>query len=111
MATGLNNLTVSFKYQAGGEAACSPACDYGELVYSLDGTNFVTLNQAPFYITLNETSFSTTLPSSLNGQTFYLGVQWYNDANAGTSASIAIDDFLVTGNGVAIESTDRKSVV
>jgi Zn-dependent metalloprotease len=109
VATGLSNLTVSFSFQAGGEAACSPACDYGQLVYSFDGTNFEQFNAAPLYTTLTETNFSTVLPQSLEGKTFYLGVLWYNDANAGTTASVAIDNFLLTGEGIVIDSTLNTS--
>ncbi len=109
VATGLSNLTVGFNFQAGGEAACSPACDYAQLVYSYDGINFEQFNAAPMYATLTETSFSTVLPQSLNGKTFYLGILWYNDANAGTTASIAIDNFVLSGNGISIDSMSNTS--
>ena len=106
VATGLSNITASFNYQAGGETACSPACDYGQLVYSEDGSNFIAFNDAPpLFVTLTESPFSYVLPPSFNGKTFYLGVLWYNDANAGTTASIAIDNFLLTGQGIKIDST------
>ncbi len=105
VATGLSNINVSFAYQAGGEPACSPACDYGQLVVSYDGTNFEQINAAPLYATLTETNFSMVLPQSLNGKTFYLAVLWNNDANAGTSTSIAFDNFVVTGQGIKIDST------
>ena len=106
VATGLSNITASFNYQAGGETACSPACDYGQLVYSEDGSNFIAFNDAPpMFVTLTESPFSYVLPPSFNGKTFYLGVLWYNDANAGTTASIAIDNFLLTGQGIKIDST------
>ena len=61
------------------------------------------------YATLTETSFSTVLPQSLNGKTFYLGILWYNDANAGTTASIAIDNFVLSGNGISIDSMSNTS--
>ena len=113
VATGLNDLTVSFSYLAGGEAACSPACDYGQLVFSMDGTNFESFSNValttPLYATLTETTFSAVLPKSLEGKTFYLGILWNNDANAGTSASIAIDNFMLTGTGVSIDSTLNTS--
>ncbi len=112
VATGLNNITVGFSFQAGGEPACSPACDYGQLVYSMDGINFEQFsaeNATPLYATFTETNFSTILPQSLNGKTFYLGILWTNDANAGTTASIAIDNFVVSGNGVSIDSTLNTS--
>lgn len=106
VGTGLSNITASFNYQAGGETACSPACDYGQLVYSEDGTNFTVFNDAPpLFVTFTESPFSYILPASFNGKTFYLGVLWYNDANAGTSGSIALDNFKVTGQGIKIDST------
>lgn len=110
-ATGLANLKAAFKYQAGGEPACSPACDYGQLMYSLDGTTFSIFTDAPpLYLTLNETVFEYNIPPSLNGKIFYLGVLWYNDANGGASASLALDSFVVTGAGKRIESTVNASV-
>ncbi len=110
VATGLSNITARFNYQAGGETACSPACDYGQLVYSEDGSNFIAFNDAPpLFVTLTESPFSYILPASFNGRTFYLGVLWYNDANAGITASIAIDNFVVTGEGVVIASTLNTS--
>ena len=110
VGTGLSNITVNFKYQAGGETACSPNCDYGQLVISYNGSDFEQIQNSPTLATaLTETDFSMVLPQSFNGKTFYLGVMWYNDANAGTSASIAIDNFVVTGKGVVIASTLNTS--
>ncbi|MEO6542291.1 MAG: M4 family metallopeptidase, partial [Ferruginibacter sp.] len=110
-ATGLNSVKVAFKYQAGGEPACSPACDYARLLYSYDGINFSAFfDMQPLFLTPTESSFEYTLPGSFNGKQFYLGIQWYNDANGGVSGSVAIDSFVVTANGKAIESELADSV-
>lgn len=110
-ASGLNSINVKFNYQAVGEPACDPACDYGLLMYSFDGNNFFPFQlQAPLYLTLTETAFDFTLPASFNGKQFYLGLQWYNDANAGGLASVVIDDFVVTARGRTLESELADSV-
>ncbi len=104
-AAGLNGVRVQFRYEAGGEPACDPACDYGRLMYSFDGINFAAFFDAgPLFLSLTDANFDFILPASFNGKQFYLGIQWYNDANAGTSASVTIDDFLVTARGRSIES-------
>jgi len=105
-ATGLNAVKVQFTFQAGGEPACTPACDYAQLLYSLDGITFNTMvgASAPLYLTLLDSVYSTVLPSYLNNKQFYLGVIWLNDANAGTSASVTIDNFTVTANGSVVET-------
>ena len=112
-ATGLNAVRVQFVYQAGGEPACNPACDYGELVYSLNGTNFSVFGggiSPVMYNQFTDSTFDFTLPPSFNGKQFYLGILWYNDALVGTSASITIDNFNVTAKGSAIESALAAAV-
>ncbi len=110
-ATGLNSVKVAFKYQAGGEPACDPACDYARLLYSYDGNNFSSFfDLQPLFLSFTESNFEYTLPASFNGKQFYLGIQWYDDANAGTSGSVAIDSFVVTGTGKSIESELADSV-
>lgn len=104
-ATGLNSVKVQFNYQAGGEPACDPACDYARLMFSNDGVNFSAFfDLQPLFLTLTEASFEYTLPASFDGKQFYLGIQWYNDANGGVSGSVAIDNFMVTGKGRAVEA-------
>jgi Zn-dependent metalloprotease len=116
-ASGLNSVRVQFVYQAGGEPACDPACDYGQLVYSMDGVNFTQLPggaSPPLYDQLTDANYDYELPSLFNGKQFYLGFLWTNDANAGTSVSISIDNLNITAKGRAIESevaaTDSEKV-
>jgi len=100
-------VRVQFVYQAGGEPACDPACDYGQLVYSMDGVNFTQLPgeaSPPLYAQLTDANYDYVLPSQFNGKQFYLGFLWTNDANAGTSISITIDNFIITAKGRDIES-------
>ena len=112
-ATGLNAVRVQFVYQAGGEPACNPACDYGELVYSFDGTNFSVFGggiSPVMYNQFTDANYDFTLPPSFSGKQFYLGILWYNDALVGTVASITIDNFNVTAKGSAIESALASTV-
>lgn len=112
-ATGLNAVRVQFVYQAGGEPACSPACDYGELVYSFNGTDFSVFGggiSPVMYNQFTDANYDFTLPPSFNGKQFYLGVLWYNDDLVGTVASITIDNFTVTAKGSAIESALAATV-
>lgn len=106
-AAGLKSVRVQFTYNAGGEPACSPACDYGQLVYSFDGTNFspfIAGTTPVMYAQFTDANFDFKLPPTFEDKQFYLGVLWNNDANAGTSSSITIDNFLVTAQGRAIET-------
>ncbi len=111
-ATGLNSVRVQFIFQAGGEPACTPACDYAQLVYSLDGTNFNTMigASAPLYLAILDSLYNYVLPANLSNKQFYLGLIWLNDANAGSSISATIDNFTVTANGSAVETVLASTV-
>lgn len=104
-ALGLSDVKISFTYSAGGEPACSPACDYGQLVYSLDGVNFspFAVGSTPLYAQVTDATANVTLPASFDNKQFYLGFLWTNDASAGLLASVTIDDVLVTAVGKTVE--------
>ncbi|MES2775417.1 MAG: M4 family metallopeptidase [Bacteroidota bacterium] len=111
-ATGLNTINVKFTYSAGGEPACTPACDYGQLKYSFDGINFSTFSNdnGPLYLQLTDSVYSLTLPPLFNNKQFYLGFQWVNDANGGTSNSVTIDNLVVTAKARQVEGDLNDSI-
>lgn len=114
-AAGLSNIRVQFTYNAGGEPCPPPvtaACDYGQLKYSYDGTTFFpfTAEDSVMFLKLTDGSLDAILPASFNNKQFYLGIVWNNDANAGTSLSITVDNVVVTGQGKKVESDPSANV-
>lgn len=110
--TGLDSLKLEFTYQAGGEPACSPACDYGKIMYSYDGVVFSSMfpEDSALYLQPTDRRARYDIPQQLSNRQFYIGFLWNNDANAGTSASITIDDVLITGQGKKIARDSASGV-
>lgn len=107
-AAGLSNVRVQLSYSAGGEPCPPPltaACDYGQLKYSFDGTTFFpfTAEDTVMFLKLTDGTVDAVLPASFSNKQFYLGLVWNNDANAGTSLSITIDNVVITGQGRKVE--------
>ncbi|MDX1543779.1 MAG: M4 family metallopeptidase [Christiangramia sp.] len=109
-AAAASNVTVSFDWEAGGETdAVDPEIifDYGEFVYSLDGANYTSVKKfvgtGPLAVNTASGSFSAVF-NELDGQAFYLGWRWYNDTNAGTEFSFAIDNVKVSAIPAGIET-------
>ncbi|MFV8225926.1 M4 family metallopeptidase [Christiangramia aquimixticola] len=109
-ASAASNVTVSFDWEAGGETdAVDPAVifDYGEFVYSLDGANYVPVQKfvgsGPLGVNTSSGTFTAEI-SELDGKAFFLGWKWYNDTNAGTQFSFAIDNVKVTAIPAGIET-------
>lgn len=121
-ARGLDSIRLRFLFSAGGEGACSPACDYGEVVYSLDGVNFNRFDvdttveartaSEPLYLSFTDSTYNHLLPKIVSNQQFYLGFRWVNDDLATTSlaSSITIDNIVVTGQGRKVESDSAAAV-
>lgn len=121
-ARGFDSVRLHFLWSAGGEAACSPACDYGEVVYSLDGINFQRFStdstgggdpSVPLYLSPypKDSTYSGILGKVVSNRQFYLGFRWINDANGTTGlASISIDSVIVSGIGRKIESDSLSAV-
>ena len=91
-ATCATNIQVQFDYQISSETGV----DFGEFIYSIDnGASWIvesTLNN-----TIGWNTYSTILPSSLNGTTFEIGFRFnYND-NTIVGNPLSIDNILVTG--------------
>ena len=103
-ATGLQGLNLSFKYKCNGEADAGGIYDYGNLVYSTDGINFVNVPGTPDFqgVTVT-TTYSLALPSSFNNSNFYLGFRWQNDNSVRNNPGFVIDDVVLTSTATAIE--------
>jgi hypothetical protein len=106
----LKDLQLSFYYAAGGEASF----DYGTLLYALESapTTFYIfdgngsgpyLNTPDGYALLRELS----LPTSLEGQRFYLAWRWVNDKASGTDPAFVIDEIKVSGQR-EVQSVETK---
>jgi hypothetical protein len=110
-ATGLQNLNLSFKYKCNGEADAGGIYDYGNLMYSTNGTTFATVPGSPnFQGVTASTTYTLTLPASFNNSSFYLGFRWQNDNSVRNNPAFVIDDVLLTGTAPNIESTLTHSV-
>lgn len=118
-ARGLDSIRLQFVFSVGGEGACDPACDYGQVVYSLDGVNFQQFDvdttigaktaSEPLYLVPVDSTYNQLLPRNLSNRQFYIGFQWVSDALATIHPnSITIDNVVVTGQGRKIE-TDSGS--
>jgi Zn-dependent metalloprotease len=108
-AAGTKDVTVSFDWKAGGELSSDGTVfDYGELMYSLDGNNFVGVQKF-----LTEVAGGAPVPASgtysaiisnLDGLPFFLGFKWNNDSDSGIPDSFSIDNILVTAISGGIET-------
>ncbi len=111
-ARGMNQVTVSFDWEAGGETdiAIGGAApfDYGSLTYSFDGVTFYDLDAVfvgdNFGATVASGTYSADLSELFANQQFYLGFRWQNDPLVGTAFSFSIDDVRVNGMTRQIES-------
>lgn len=109
-AAGTNNVTVNFDWEAGGERdALDPDVifDYGELLYSLDGVWFEPVQKfvgdGVLGVETASGSYNAVL-SDLDGKDFVLGWKWFNDTNAGTQFSFAIDNVNVQATPLGVET-------
>ncbi|TRO66584.1 T9SS type A sorting domain-containing protein [Christiangramia sabulilitoris] len=109
-AAAASNVKVSFDWEAGGETDAvdtSVIFDYGEFVYSLDGSDYVPVQKfvgaGPLGVNTASGTFTAEIPE-LDGKAFFLGWRWYNDTNAGTQFSFAIDNVKVSAIPAGIET-------
>lgn len=106
---GKRGVTVSFDWEAGGEidAADGTIFDYGELVYSIDGKTYVGLEKfvgsGPAGAVTASGSYASLI-STADGSPFYIGWRWYNDTNAGSDFSFAIDNVVISATPPGIET-------
>ncbi|MBL7737872.1 MAG: T9SS type A sorting domain-containing protein [Chitinophagaceae bacterium] len=112
--TGGTNLTLSFKYKSEGEFDGTTYWDYGRIMYSLDGNNFVTITNGATPYRFQGTPAATTanipLPALLSSTTFKIGFRWTNDNVDGTPPPFLIDDVVVSTDATRIESTVSQPV-
>jgi hypothetical protein len=107
-ATGLTAINVSFKWRCAGELNF----DEGSIGYisESDPTTVYlftpVLNNKPGAATTS----SFNLPAELNNTKFYFVFYWYNDESAGEDPGLTIDDVVMTGQAVSIESTLNTAV-
>ena len=107
-ATNYSNLTVDFKYKAGGESGA----DYGKVCYSTNGTTWTDLSATYINKAAVTTVTNLALPASLNGAaTVYLGFRWRNDNNYvdPNVLGFVIDDIVVKGT-IACSGTPSAPV-
>ncbi|MFL0352061.1 GEVED domain-containing protein [Xanthomarina sp. GH4-25] len=93
-ATGYNAITLDFRWICQGETGY----DYGQIAYSLDGTNWTIFANSGAYVGQNTTQTITNLDiSEVDGQQFYLGFYWQNDGSVRNYPSFIVDDIVVKG--------------
>lgn len=109
-AAATSDVTVSFDWEVGGETdAVDPNVifDHGEFVYSLDGSNYVAVKKfvgnGPLGAQTASGNYSGVI-NELDGKAFFLGWKWFNDTNAGTQFSFAIDNVKVSATPAGIET-------
>lgn len=109
-AAATSDVTVSFDWEAGGELdAVDPSVifDYGEFVYSLNGSDYVSLKKfagtGPLGAITASGNYSAII-NELDGKAFFLGWKWFNDTNAGSEFSFAIDNLKVSATPAGIET-------
>ena len=96
-ASNFTNLDLTFDWKCIGEAA-NGLFDFGEVVYSLDGVNFLRVpGTSPLHTQPNMTTISYDLPSFLEGIPFFIGFSWQNDGGVGTTP-FAIDNVVLKGD-------------
>ncbi|MDX1908074.1 MAG: M43 family zinc metalloprotease [Bacteroidia bacterium] len=101
-ATGRQNLELTFLFRCNGEVFLGTYYDYGQILYSLDGTNyFVYVDEIQGFTAT--TSGAVTLPASLEGKTFYLAFGWVNDNSAGATPPFIIDQVQLTADVRVVE--------
>lgn len=111
---GLTNVQLSFDWGAGGETdATNPFApdlfDFGSLVYSLDGVNFIDLGErfvgagAGAAVPVSDT-YDQFVPE-LEGKQLYIGFRWINDPLLKGTFSFAVDNVRLVGTPKQIATT------
>lgn len=114
-ATGMGNISLAFSYVCNGEEDADGIYDFGVIYYSVDGgTNYNILrdasNEIIFLVSVSTlTNFNATLPLAANGApNLKFLFRWISDNSFGTNPPLAIDNVVVTGNFVSVESTANQ---
>jgi len=104
-ATGYSTLNLSFKWKASGETGY----DYGQVVWSTDGTTWTLVNATKYSGQTSWQTVSNLNLSAAGGQQFYIGFQWINDGGSGSAPGFCIDDVLITGVAACTAPTTQAS--
>lgn len=91
-ATGYRDVTIEFDWQCEGEAGY----DYGQIMWSTDGTNWSIANQN-YFVSQNAWTTGTYDLSVVDDQQFYIGFRWQNDGSVGTNPPFAVDNISIKG--------------
>jgi hypothetical protein len=114
-ARGKKNVEISFDWEAGGETDAADSTllfDYGTFQISPDGKSWTNIQDfvGSGSGAIRKTGSYLAIHPELNDQVFYLGFRWYNDALVGTSFSFAIDNVVVSANGLDVASSIGASM-
>ncbi|RYZ58322.1 MAG: T9SS type A sorting domain-containing protein, partial [Chitinophagaceae bacterium] len=117
-ASGLYNMTLSFKYKVWGENyEDDDAYDFGALAYATESqpTSFFLVNSpaaGPYAGTTGIVSGTATVNlsnTSFANRRFHLGWYWENDDSEGNDPGLNIDDIVLTATGTPVETTVSTS--
>jgi hypothetical protein len=86
--TGQYGMEISFNYICNGNAT-----DVGVLYYSFDGFNYNFIETYSGVTTL--TNQTTSLPSLLDNNFFYIGFGWFNNSGTANNPPFIVDDVIV----------------
>ncbi len=108
-ALGLRNLAVSLKLVSNGEADGDGVYDFGAIYYSVDGSNFSIareLNTNAIFQGINTaTPVTVYVPSTVVGtNNLRFLFRWVSDSNTGEQPPFAIDDIVITGQAITVET-------
>ena len=104
-ATNYTNLLMDFNWKCLGEGTVGGSIyDYGMICYSTDGTNWTNIttggpsgNGRYFGQSATQTATGLALPAALNGQQFWIGFRWINDASTYGNPPFSVDNITITG--------------
>jgi hypothetical protein len=94
-ASGYQNLNLTFDWKCIGEVGY----DYGNVMYSLNGTTWSYVTATNFVNQNTWTSATIALPAAVNNTNFYIGFEWRNDGSdgGGIGSAFSIDNIRITG--------------
>jgi len=99
-AVGYNAVKLNFKWKAAGETCSGSGCDYGMVVWSLDGTTWNDVSATKY---MGQTAWQTVTNlnlSAADNQQFYIGFRWINDGSTGAAPAFTVDDISITATAL-----------
>ncbi len=115
---GYKNIKLSFDYACEGEVGGNTLFDFGRLRYTTTtqttGLNVVADpdgNVYYFFNTPGKTSVTVTLPAATENRTnVWLGFEWINDDADGANPPFIIDNIVVTGDALEVETVLNQTI-